>query len=420
MIDTIKPFVAAFLGLILSFFSATPLSSPPAIHQTKNDLATSSKTTETGKKIQTDTAKSVNVNNGKKNPAPLQDNNPFMPKSTKTVNQNMRMAKPAPPPKTKIVATTTGSDPSISNAVSNINHSNTSLATSTNSFASINEAARAALVNIICTAESGGPFRPVSGSGVFIDPRGIVLVNAHIGQYFLLRNYLRPNFLECVIRTDSPAVAKYKADLLYISPEWVKNNAKYINAELPTGTGEYDFALLRITSRPDPTAFPPPVFPFLTPLLDDSKIKIGEPVVVAAYPAGFLGGINIQTSLYSASTVSNIQEFFTFHEATLDLLSLGGNIIAQQGSSGGVVADIDKNLVGIVVTTTLGKTTAERDLRAETLSHINRTVFKETGLTLDRFLTLDPERVAAEFAGTTTPILVQTLIDALEHKQVGQ
>src|SRR3989344_1157804 len=49
----------------------------------------------------------------------------------------------------------------------------------------INERARPTLVNILCGARSG-TFRPISASGVIIDPRGVILTNAHVAQYFLL------------------------------------------------------------------------------------------------------------------------------------------------------------------------------------------------------------------------------------------
>ena len=68
----------------------------------------------------------------------------------------------------------------------------------------VNSAARAALVNILCT--SRGSVRPISGSGVIIDSRGVILTNAHVAQYVLLAENPAIN-LSCVIRTGSPAAA---------------------------------------------------------------------------------------------------------------------------------------------------------------------------------------------------------------------
>ena len=52
------------------------------------------------------------------------------------------------------------------------------------SFSKINEVTRDAIVNIFCTTKSGGSFKPITGSGVVIDKRGIILTNAHVAQYF--------------------------------------------------------------------------------------------------------------------------------------------------------------------------------------------------------------------------------------------
>ncbi|MBY0293848.1 hypothetical protein K2Q08_00780, partial [Patescibacteria group bacterium] len=54
----------------------------------------------------------------------------------------------------------------------------------------VNDSARASLVNIFCLTKSGGYLYPISGSGVMITKNGIILTNAHVGQYFLLRDYL--------------------------------------------------------------------------------------------------------------------------------------------------------------------------------------------------------------------------------------
>src|SRR3989338_2839263 len=74
-------------------------------------------------------------------------------------------------------------------------------------FSTINQKTREALVNIFCVTKSGGIFKPASGSGIIIDKRGIILTNAHVAQYFLLKDYLEQNFIECIVRVGSPARA---------------------------------------------------------------------------------------------------------------------------------------------------------------------------------------------------------------------
>ncbi len=116
---------------------------------------------------------------------------------------------------------------------------------------------RSALVNIICASNNPG-VKSISGSGVIIDPKGVVLTNAHIAQYFLLAT--DPNqHISCVLRVGTPARDAYKAALVFISPAWLEANPKTITTLHPTGSGEHDYALLAIltsaTSAPLPTTF---------------------------------------------------------------------------------------------------------------------------------------------------------------------
>jgi hypothetical protein len=282
----------------------------------------------------------------------------------------------------------------------------------------LNEAVREAIVNILCTTKTGGAFRPISGSGVVIDPRGIVLTTAHIAQYFLLKDYLVENFVSCAIRVGSPAKPRYRPELLYISPRWVKDNSSSITAQNPQGTGEHDFALLRIAGPISASANPPTSFHFIRPELSDGKIKINNSVLLVGYPAGFLGGQSIQTNLYLTSTVTQITRLFTFTTGSLDSFSIGSSIVAQKGSSGGaVVSQNTGNLIGIIVTSTDGSTTADRDLRAISTSHINRSLLEETGLDLPSMLAGDPEELARLFNQDTALGLTQILLKELGEQK---
>jgi hypothetical protein len=99
-------------------------------------------------------------------------------------------------------------------------------------------------------------------------------------------------------------------------------------------------------------------------------------VFLAAYPAGFLGGTTIQTNLYATSALSTVQELYTFNDPSqVDLVSLGGTVVAQSGSSGGAVINAaNGSLIGIITTETQGTTTSSRDLNAITLAHVNRSL----------------------------------------------
>jgi len=161
----------------------------------------------------------------------------------------------------------------------------------------LDKKARKSVVNIFCTSRSGGVLSPVSGSGVVIDPRGIILTNAHLAQYFLLKDYLAEDFLKCIIRAGSPAKPAYEAKLLYISPAWIEQNAENIIQQAAKGTGENDFALVLITASavqgkelPASFIFSEVNAAFADPLKD-------HPVLLVSYPAGFLGAILIQRDL---------------------------------------------------------------------------------------------------------------------------
>lgn len=283
-------------------------------------------------------------------------------------------------------------------------------------WSTINQKARDAAVNIICTSMRGGSFEPLSGSGIVIDPRGIILTNAHVAQYLLLQDYQGKNFLTCIGRTGSPAVPAYTLKFLYIAPQWIASNYQKIVDERPTGTGENDFALLQIASSTDPELKLPQTFVALSPDGSEEGIKTDDSVLLVGYPAGFLGGIAIQRDLYIVSTIVNIGKLLTFKSNTLDAFSLGGSPVAQHGSSGGAVVSREGKLLGIIVTATDSTETSERDLDAISVSHINRSLNSETYLKLDSLLASDLENFSTQFNARVVPNLKKLLFYQLNSR----
>ncbi len=218
-----------------------------------------------------------------------------------------------------------------------------------------------------------------------------------------------------MIRVGSPAQARYRAELLYLPPSWMARNAHKIVQEVPTGTGEDDWALLRITGRTDPTASLPSSFPYLTSRTDDNFEK-GDPLLLAGYPAGFLGGATVQTNLFISSAFSDIKEVYTYDSGSIDLISVGGTVVSQQGSSGGaVVTTTDQKLAALIVTSTIAEQTADRDLRAITLYHVNESVKKNTGFDLSFLLFGDIALKSSAFNITIAPTLANMLITEIER-----
>lgn len=278
------------------------------------------------------------------------------------------------------------------------------------SFASINDKARLALVNILC-APRNGSLSPISASGVIIDPRGVILTNAHVAQYLLLAADPAVN-LSCVVRAGSPAYPTWNAETLFVPPTWVKEHAVDITTAHAAGTGEYDYALLRITSAVAGQAMSA-AFPFLPIDTREAIAFTEDPVLVASYPAEFLGGIVTQMNLYPASSITTIQKLLTFDNKTVDIMSLGGIIEAQSGSSGGAAINEWGRLVGIISTTSGGTTTAARDLHAITLSYINRNIVSESGRDLSSILEGNLAEEAYSFNTSEAPALRQLLIDQI-------
>jgi len=289
-----------------------------------------------------------------------------------------------------------------------------SVPASVTSFDTVNENARKALVNILCTTDSSGPVAPITGSGVVISKNGVILTNAHMAQYFLLKDFNgQKDFMKCVIRTGNPAYPTYRAELVYISTQWVAEHKNDITLSNPQGTGEYDYAFLRITGNIDGSPLPPE-FPFI-PMNTEDMVDVGTNAVIASYPAGFLGGQTIIQNLYQSSALIRVSDRYTFSENTIDLISLGSSVVAQKGSSGGAVVDAQGTLLGIISTSSDGDTTQSRNLRAITSGYIRRSFASGTDTNVSSLIT-SSATYATTFNTDVAPILTKALTDAILKK----
>ena len=269
------------------------------------------------------------------------------------------------------------------------------------------------MVNILCTT-GGNTLSPVSGTGIIVSSEGVILTNAHVAEYFLLRDFHQKDFVQCIIRTDSPAYPRYYAELVYISPTWIENNKTILKEANPTGTGENDFAFLRITSAVDGS--PLSKFDYV-PLNLREIIDKGDNVVLVSYPAGFLGGITIQQNLNIVSAITTVQDFFTFNLNTIDIISVGGTVVSQKGASGGAVVDKYSSVLGIITTSSDGATTADRRLHAITSAYIDRAFQSETGISLTQLLSKDVSGFAKKFQNSIAPVLTKIITDELTKNQ---
>lgn len=266
-----------------------------------------------------------------------------------------------------------------------------------------------AIVNIYCTYTTDSYVRTTTGTGFFIDPDGVILTNAHVAQFLLLETTHEGGDTECIVRAGNPAAPRYEADLLYIPPAWVLDNASEMHQAVPMGTGERDYALLyvkdSINGEPLPAVFP--ALAVDTALL---PITMREATVTAAgYPATnlLLNGPSADLVPQEASTT--ISELYTFGSNYADVVSIRGSIVGAEGASGGPVLNDDGAVIGIIVTRGDDTLDGIGSLRAITLSHIERTINEETGFTLAQNISGNLPHRASIFATTLAPFLLTLL-----------
>lgn len=272
-----------------------------------------------------------------------------------------------------------------------------------------------AIVNIFCTFKTSEYIRTTTGTGFFIDPDGVIMTNAHIAQFLLLEKTDSFGDADCTIRNGSPAAPRYKADLLYIPPAWIKQNASLINATAPMGTGERDYALLYVSE--DISGSPlPATFPSLTFNDDLLPTSVREDRVVAAgYPARDLLKNGASSDLLARKATTSISELYTFGSNYADVFSVRGSVVGAEGSSGGPIVNTEGAVIGMIATRGNDDSDGAGSLRAITLSHINRTIEEETGFSLAENMAGDLPYRAKVFADTMTPFLIELLEEAKEQ-----
>jgi len=250
---------------------------------------------------------------------------------------------------------------------------------------------RATLVNIICTAPPGSGVHSISASGSIVTGTGYVITNAHVAQYFLLPR----KGVSCKLRTGNPAQVAYEAQVAYLPARWVGDNMGVLVDPAPHGTGERDFAILAITGSATKTPLPPQ-FPYISLASLPPVAKTW--VVIGTYGAEMLSLTQIVSALSPTIAVSAVKSLFTFGTSTVDVLTFGGSVAAQEGSSGGSVLGLGGTLLGVVTTSGAIGTSADRSLSALSAPYIRREYQAQTGESLDMLLSRAPTEALASFA----------------------
>ncbi len=281
----------------------------------------------------------------------------------------------------------------------------------------LTENIRDVLVNIYCQYKTDEYIRTTTGTGFFINPKGVILTNAHVAQFLLLDGMQNSNGeVSCVIRAGDPASPKYHAELLYISPKWVFENADLITSEAPRGTGERDYALLYVSKSIDQSPLPSH-FTAINVSTDFLPRSIsGNEMITAGYPAEALirGGANVKLPAVVASTT--LKTLYTFGSNYADIFSISESPVGEQGASGGpVVSPLTQTVIGLIVTKGDESSEGSRSLRALTLSYIDRTIIEETGYSLIQNMQGDVSQRGKIFKTVMVPFLAGILNETLSH-----
>jgi hypothetical protein len=281
-------------------------------------------------------------------------------------------------------------------------------------------ALKEALVNVFCQYRTDTYVRTTTGTGFFANSKGVILTNAHVAQFLLLEEgTFDAGDVECVIRTGDPATPRYKAELLYISPAWILDNADLITKERPFGTGERDYALLYVSGSLDDTPLPDhfPALPLDAALI--SRSAEGRRITIGGYPAGALLRGGADAALLPVTAESTMSSLYTFGSNYADVFAVPGSPVGEEGASGGPVLDTETGkAIGLIVTRGDASEGA-RSLRALTLSYIDRTIQEETGFSLVQNMQGDIRERGKIFKEAMVPFLADALEGALEPAGAG-
>lgn len=256
---------------------------------------------------------------------------------------------------------------------------------------------RDAVVNLVCESRYGSTL--ITGSGVLIDPRGVIVTNAHVAKYFLFADWPSPSLFSCVVRVGSPAYPLYRAALLHMPEAWVKDAVETLyTIDDRTVYGRKDYALLLISGTTNPARELPEAFPYL-PVYANTLPLSDSFVYITAYAADMLGRIVVLQGIHQLSSPARVAAQKPIEgETQPSVISFRGNINSQHGSSGGAVIAAGGSVAAIPTffDRNPGARTSDRVLNAIGMEYVSRDLSADTGYSLEEFLARDNLRAVSD------------------------
>jgi hypothetical protein len=252
------------------------------------------------------------------------------------------------------------------------------------------------IVNIICTEKGDGFTKASTGSGVLISPDGVVVTNAHVAHMFLLED--NGDNVECSIYRENIPTFGYRADLIYISSDWVMSNRDLIFQENPRGTGEKDYAFLQITANTNPVLGLPTKFSYANIMLNNDIYVKDRKISIGGFPGSPISLFDLTKAGSLKTDNSSIKDVFTINGDTIDIFSTQKTSVAAKGASGGGVF-YNNNLIGLTVT--ISNEGNGSKINAITTTYINSDLRDEAGFSFEDILGPNVSTIRENFQNST-------------------
>lgn len=270
---------------------------------------------------------------------------------------------------------------------------------------SVENRIKKSVANIYCIRRVPQGIEKIVGSAVAIDPKGLFLTNAHVAVYIALEESTYSKDVSCFLRTGSPAKKAYDIQIVYFPKKWAEANKNFFSISSPTGSGEKDYALVRISEAltSDSSLLQ---FSYLN--ISPNSLQKNDTGYLAGYPANFFDSSLLDSALYEATQKISIIDAINFGEI-IGAVFTSPTSLAYKGSSGGALTTESGELAGIIFATGedyLG----QKNIQAITLPYIKKDILDDSGKNLNWYIKnnkTEAENFATNEANIITKIMTE-------------